>query len=100
MGHDHLYVVSTPQSMAKVWKTDIQIFGLSKSRFSREMIWCLQVQILGHDHLDVASTLQNIAQVLKHKNLQESWEKYQSSLAVIVSFRCVSMTVAALLLPL
>jgi len=43
-----------------------------------------QTQLLGNDHLDVAATLQNIGTVLKHTDLNASWERFESSLAIIV----------------
>ncbi len=42
------------------------------------------METLGHDHLDVAATLQNIATVLKHSDLAQSWEKFETSLGIIV----------------
>mmetsp|Transcript_41266 Transcript_41266/g.82623 ORF Transcript_41266/g.82623 Transcript_41266/m.82623 type:complete len:377 (+) Transcript_41266:119-1249(+) len=43
-----------------------------------------QMETLGHDHLDVAATLQNIATVLKHSDLDQSWDKFETSLGIIV----------------
>ena len=44
----------------------------------------MQTQLLGNDHLDVAATLQNIGTVLKHSDLSASWDRFETSLNIIV----------------
>jgi len=70
-------------------KTAIANIFYQKEQYSDALalynsVFDTQVQLLGNDHLDVAATLQNIGTVLKHTDLNASWERFESSLAIII----------------